>query len=140
MKIEPKLVGIASIDELLNSWKEPEPWKPQYYPYIPLDIISHPPDYLFTLGSGVITSPWASMATISIFGHEYKAAVDVFRNDWEDGQRVIDVDHYIFADNKGVVTAWLYPPTSYHHLKITDKIVEVTPPQWKYFIEETLAR
>lgn len=139
MDIKPKMIGIASLDELLKTWEEPQPWQPHYYPYIPLEIIKYPPTYLLTLGSGSLTSTPTSLATTSVFGQRYRAAIDVFRNDLEDGKRVIDVDHYVFVNNGGVVTAWMYPPVPYHHLKLTDKIVEVTPEAWGQYIKSTLS-
>src|SRR5258708_31505284 len=92
---EPKFVDFANTDEFKRVWFEPAPWIPQHYDLIPVPQVGYSSGFLTVTGSGCLTHSFSSMATTSVYGHIYPVAFDVFRNDWENGRQVIDVDHFV---------------------------------------------
>ena len=137
---EPKFIALTSLKELQKTWCEPGPWIPQHYDLIPVDQIGYSPGFLTVTGSGCITHAFSSMATTSIYGHIYPVAFDVFRNDWENGRQVIDVDHFVGVPfNSGSLAIWHYPPTPYHHLKSTDSVIQYLPKPWQFTIKQILS-
>ena len=122
-------VGIASKDEVEKTFAE-IPWKPITYIYPPYSIITPPPTYMFTLGSG-----YASLATVTPFDIYYNSGIDVFRTDFDSkntNEPLINIDHFVASKlNENQFAIYKDPTISYHWPTISSSIIsEGVPPLW----------
>jgi len=131
---DPKFIGTVSFEEIKPTINY-NPWQPMHFDFAPYSVIKPSPSYLFTLGSGCLNS----MATTSIFGHKYNSGIDVFRQDWNNGTAVIDVDHYVAEIGQASYNIFKYPPDINHHLKSNNKILQYIEPGWTAYVNKVLA-
>jgi len=129
--MELKFVGTTSKSDI-DQTMAIDPWESKclIWPYLP---VSPSPGYLFTTGSGCYSG-----ATTSILGMEYISGIDVFRLD---GPKAIDVDHYLAKPFGGYVYGIFKEPPEivpYHHLQITDPILNYVDLGWRPFLEKVL--
>lgn len=129
---KPKFIGtIPELDVLMTIGREP--WQPLNLPFIPYQVVTSPPGYLTTLGSGCV-----SLATTSVYGQEYVSGIDVFRQDWLQGTLTIDLDHYVARPFQDVYAVYKEPPTIAHHLTLNDPRLENLSPAWRPFFNKAL--
>ncbi len=110
------------------------------------ELIKRPPNYLFTLGSGV-SSNMVSLATTPAFQlptntQFYLAGRDVFRWGGSSDPYEIDFDRYGFTPDyrRGVAIVWKAPKSEPHHLSRYPQMLTFVPPDWKEVCEAILDR
>lgn len=126
----PKFIGTVGWDDVAKTIRD-NPWEPIAFDWAPYSVVKPSPHYLFTMGSGC----FPSLATTSIYNHIYYSAIDVLRQDYRNGTVVIDIDHFIAKEGKDSFYVYQYPPTRYHHLKPSDKIITYVPPIWQPYLK-----
>ena len=100
-------------------------------------IITRPPEYMFTLGSGVAS--WRiSLATTPAFylptnSQFYLAGRHVVRWGGTNDPFEIDLDHYGFTPDfdRGVAVVWKSPKSEPHHLSEMPQMMQYIPEDWK---------
>lgn len=100
-------------------------------------LITKPPEYMFTLGSGVAS--WrTSLATTPAFplptnSQFYLAGRHVFRRGGANDPFEIDLDHYGFTPDfdRGVAIVWKSPKSEPHHLSEMPQMTQYIPGDWK---------
>lgn len=104
-------------------------------------LITLPPDYFFTLGSGVqstmtslATTPAYQLPTKSQF---YLAGRDVFRWGGFHDPFEVDIDHYGFTPDyiREVAIIWKAPKSEPHHLSEMPELLVHLPDDWKEFCQ-----
>ncbi len=100
-------------------------------------FITSPPNYLFTLGSGV-SSTMTSLATTPSYylptsSQFYLAGRDVFRWGGSSDPHEIDIDHYGFTPDysRGAAIVFKAPKSELHHLSKMPQMMDYLPPEWK---------
>lgn len=104
---------------------------------IELGLVKKPPEYMFTLGSGVAS--WrTSLATTPAFrlptnSQFYLAGRHVVRWGGANDPYEIDLDHYGLTPdfNRGVVVVWKSPKSEPHHLSEMPQMMQYVPEGWK---------
>ncbi len=103
------------------------------------NLITPPPGYFLTLGSGVAsymtslaTTPAYCLPTNSQF---YLAGRDVFRWGGTKDPNEVDVDHYGFTPNyaAGAAVMWMAPKSEPHHLSELPQLLTHLPEDWQEF-------
>ena len=107
-------------------------------------LIIKPPDYLFTLGSGV-HSGYTSLATTPAYqlptnSQFYLAGRDVFRWGGTNDPYEIDFDRYGFTPDytRGVAIAWKAPKSEPHRFSEAPELRRYIPNDWKEICEAIL--
>lgn len=109
-------------------------------------LIIKPPDYLFTLGSGVYswgtslaTTPAYQLPTNSQF---YLAGRDIFRWGGTNDPYEVDFDRYGFTPDytRGAVVVWKAPKSEPHHLSELPQMLNYIPKDWKEICEAILKK
>lgn len=100
-------------------------------------FVTPPPNYFFTLGSGV-NSTMTSLATTPAYNlpmssQFYLAGRDVFRWGGTSDPNEIDIDHYGFTPDyaHGAAVMWMAPKSEPHHLSETPQLFIYIPNDWK---------
>lgn len=109
-------------------------------------LISRPPTYLFTLGSG-IASRATSLATTPAYrlptnSQTYHAGRDVFRWGGPKNPFEIDFDRYGFTPDfdRGVAVVWKAPKSEPHHLSRMPQMTQYIPDDWKEICSEIIGK
>lgn len=132
-----KLIGTVS-DSSFMPLMNKTPWLPLYFDLPPLPVLSPPPTYALTMGSGC-----AANATTSIHGLTYQAAFDVVRYEWNPvpGEPPLNSDHYVtvmnYPSNYSVYKA---PPTPYHWITTNSPFLDVIPRGWSIHFKSVLEK